>query len=71
MRHCLLVGLASITPEQEERCRQELDHTLTACSREQPGIASCALQGSSLGFGSDPIQKRAIARTAFVACLDD
>jgi hypothetical protein len=62
MRHCLLDGLAEITPEEEERCWLELDHTLTACSRE---LSKNLLPGSA----SDPVQKRAIARTAFVACL--
>ena len=69
MRHCLLDGLAEIKPEEEERCWRELEHTLRACSREQPSVANSDLKSLSPGLASDPPQKRAIARRAFVACL--
>ena len=60
MRHCLFDGLVEITPQQEEQCWDELDHILTACGRQSAGFAT---------LSEDPSQKRAAARTAFVACL--
>ena len=60
MRHCLLDGLAEITPQQEEQCWGELDHILTSCGRQSAGFAT---------HSEDPSQRRAAARNAFVACL--
>ena len=69
MRHCLLDGLAEITPQQEQECWQELDHILAACGRQTAGFATASGDAQSPGFASDPSQRRAAARNAFVACL--
>jgi hypothetical protein len=69
MRHCLLDGLTELTPQEEQECWDELDHILTACGRQKAGFATSSHEVPSPGFASDPSQRRAAARNAFVACL--
>ena len=61
MRHCLLGGLAEITPEEDDRCWQELGHILKSCSQEQAGLATSS--------ASEASHESADARNRFVACL--
>ncbi|MBM3302749.1 MAG: hypothetical protein FJY85_22725, partial [Deltaproteobacteria bacterium] len=69
MRHCLLDGLKDLTSEQEEACWGELDHILGACARQAASGGPAVVDLSSPGLASDPSQRRAAARMAFVACL--
>ena len=69
MRHCLLDGLTELTPQEEQECWDELEHILTACGRQKAGFATSSHEVPSPGFASDPSQRRAAARNAFVACL--
>ena len=69
LRHCLLDGAATNTEAKEEQVWCELDHILTACGRAGASADPVRTASSSPGSASDPSQRRAAARTAFVACL--